>query len=165
MPRGRPRTDKGKVVELVPRKEQEVIKPTITVEGQPLVERSKFRPLTPEERAAKQEEFMEIYQRAGNIKLACQAIGIHFTTLHDWLNKDEEFATRFTSEGRAALVYNAESDLHSIAFGDVTAPSSRVTAIMAILNANDREKYQPRSTVDMNVRVMADYKGFANREG
>jgi hypothetical protein len=123
------------------------------------------RPYTPEEREAKQEAFLSAYQRLGYQDEACLAADVHFSTVNDWKNKDEVFAERFNGLGKAALVTKVESRLARIALGVEQAPSSSVTAAMAILNAEASDKYRPRTSVDMNVRVMADYKGFANRNG
>jgi transposase-like protein len=170
MPRGRPRTDKGKVVELVPRKEQEVIKPTTIIDERPLpVQRQVFadvqdkRGFNDEERAAVMETFLQAYPTVGGrIDEACVLAGVNARTIYKWLDKYEDFRQRY-DDAKRLVIGLFESRLVQIAMDD--DHKANFTATMAILNAECPEKYRPRSTVDMNVRVMADYKGFANRDG
>jgi hypothetical protein len=185
MPRGRPRKDKSKVkvVELVPRKDQgEVIKPpsieveeydaTAPINRQVFADNSdpddptslvpSKRPMTSEERRIAQDVVLEHFSATGRVDLACARAGVNFRSFYAWINRDEQFATRF-EQCRQSVIRLVESRVMQIAMDDNNKGS--LTACMAILNAEAPEKYRPRSTVDMNVRVMSDYKGFANRQG
>jgi transposase len=185
MPRGRPKKDK--VVQLVPKRRGRPPKyngentsalvpvnpaqPTMSIiDERPLpVQRQVFadvqdkRGFNDEERAAVMETFLQVYPSVGGrIDEACTMAGVNARTIYKWLDKYEDFRQRF-DDAKRLVIGLFESRLVQIAMDD--DHKANFTATMAILNAECPEKYRPRSTVDMNVRVMADYKGFANRDG
>lgn len=54
----------------------------------------KFSPLTPEQRAKKQERFLKALGTHGVVKVACKVAGISRQTYYDWRDHDEEFKAR-----------------------------------------------------------------------
>jgi hypothetical protein len=52
---------------------------------------AKYRPLTPEQRAKKQERFLKAYRETANIKHACKVAGISRQTYLNWKATDEVF--------------------------------------------------------------------------
>ena len=49
------------------------------------------RPLTPVERARKQQRFLKEYRESGNIKHSCKVAGINRSTFYEWRDHDEAF--------------------------------------------------------------------------
>jgi hypothetical protein len=147
---------------VIPLDEYGVPDPTVAVQRQVFKDVSDKRPMTDAERAEAKEIFLSAYQACGRLDLAAARAGVSVRSFYNWLNADEIF--RHEWELTKPLVVNmVESRVMQLAMD----PDNKAafSACMAILNAEAPEKYRPHSTVDMNVRVMADYKGFANRNG
>src|SRR5437879_1392257 len=56
--------------------------------------KGRYGPLTPEQRAKKQERFLKALGDHGVVKLACKVAGISRQTYYDWRNQDEAFKAR-----------------------------------------------------------------------
>lgn len=51
-------------------------------------------PLTPEQRARKQQTFLAAYREIGIIKAACEKAGVDRSTYYDWRDHDPDFAAQ-----------------------------------------------------------------------
>jgi hypothetical protein len=167
MPRGRPRKDALATRDETPLPviESEMDDPVDTsVFGGDEEDTLKYANFTPEVRKEKQRLFVEAFRQYQRVDIACRKAGISESIHKYWKRTDEAYVTRCEA-ARESGVDMMESNLVRMALSDKPqANKMSLTATLAYLNAYAAERYRPRSTVDMNVRVMADYKGFANRE-
>src|SRR5256885_3535867 len=51
--------------------------------------------MTPEERKAKQTEFLELFRIEANVTVACEKLGIDRNTVYDWKKRYKDFAKQF----------------------------------------------------------------------
>lgn len=56
--------------------------------------------MTPEQRAAVQDLFLDAFGKTGNVRLSCMKAGIHRSTIYEWQEHDETFALRFKQAER-----------------------------------------------------------------
>jgi hypothetical protein len=59
-------------------------------------------PLTPEQRAKKQQTFLKLYRECANIKASCKAAGINRQTFYNWRDNDSEFAAQLPEADKDA---------------------------------------------------------------
>lgn len=52
------------------------------------------RPLTPEQRARKQQRFLKVYGETANIKASCKSAGVSRQTFYNWRDDDEAFKSQ-----------------------------------------------------------------------
>lgn len=125
-------------------------------------------PLTPEQRARKQQKFLQAYREVGIIKYACKVAGVSRATFYDWRDHDPEFAAQISGAKEDAcdtLEYAAYAQAvlgveePVVSMGQpvfykgkpLTVRKYSPSVLITLLKANMPEKYKDRqeSTVQM----------------
>lgn len=81
--------------------------------------RRKGNRITPEERIATQDAFLQAYGETGNVMAACQRANIGHTTLYHWRGEDPVFAARW-NEPKEEMTVRLEGRLYERAMNDDT---------------------------------------------
>jgi hypothetical protein len=90
----------------------------------------------------RQDVFLRTYEKLGVITKACEAIGIHRDTVRKWKTHDwYGFRERFFD---SHMVFTESLEELAINRVKIQKPSDNPTLLIALLNANNPNKYRPQ---------------------